>query len=72
MDMNTIVAKHVAGTRLGGEILEKGGIQYATVVKWCLGSVLEVAGLEDDGYCQGFYGAVVAKLEEDARITGGE
>lgn len=70
MDMNAILSKHTAGRLLGGEVLEKGGIHYATVVNWCLSSVLEVAGLEDENYCQGFYGAVVAKLEEDARATG--
>jgi hypothetical protein len=27
-----------------------------------------VSGLENDGFCQSFYGAVVAKLEDDAKL----
>ncbi|KAK0651026.1 hypothetical protein B0T16DRAFT_442612 [Cercophora newfieldiana] len=71
MDMNAILAKHEAGTRLSSEVLEKGGIHYDTVVKWCLHSVLEVGGLENEAFCQKFYGAVVAKLKEDERLTTG-
>jgi hypothetical protein len=70
MDMNAILSKHKAGSLLIDEVLENGGIHYAAVVKWCLDSVLKVAGLEDDNYCQGFYGDVVARLEEDVRLTG--
>jgi hypothetical protein len=69
MDMNAILSKHKAGSLLSDEVLENGGMHYAAVVKWCLDSVLKVAGLEDDNYCQGFYGDVVAKLEEDVRLT---
>lgn len=43
-------------------------MNYATAVRWCLGTVLEVAGLENDGFCQSFYGAVVGKLEDDAKL----
>jgi hypothetical protein len=71
MDMNAIISTYEAGVLLGGEVLEKGGMHYATVVKWCLDSVLKVAGLGDENYCQGFYGNVVAKLEEDVNLTSG-
>ncbi|KAK0625883.1 hypothetical protein B0T14DRAFT_599378 [Immersiella caudata] len=68
MDMNSILSKYDAGAQLSSEVLEKGGIQYDSVVKWCLRSVLEVGGLENDKFCQDFYGAVVAKLKEDAKL----
>ncbi|GAB1315508.1 hypothetical protein MFIFM68171_05718 [Madurella fahalii] len=70
MDMSTVLSKYEAGKRLSSEVLENGGLHYETVVKWCLDSVLGVAGLENDDYCQKFYGAVVAKLEQDATLTG--
>jgi hypothetical protein len=68
MDMNSILSKYDAGAQLSSEVLEKGGIQYDSVVKWCLRSVLEVGGLENDKFCQDFYDAVVAKLKEDAKL----
>lgn len=71
MDMISILSKHEAGNMLSGEVLQNGGIHYESVVRWCLGSVLEVAGLENDNFCQNFYGAVVAKLEDDVKLTAG-
>lgn len=66
--MEAILSRYEAGSRLNGEVMTSGGINYASAVQWCLGTVLEVAGLEDDSFCQKFYGAVVAKLEEDAKL----
>ncbi|KAK5652641.1 hypothetical protein OQA88_10234 [Cercophora sp. LCS_1] len=71
MDMGDIASKHKAGTQLSSEVLENGGDKYDAVVKWCLGKALGVAGLDNEAFCQEFYGAVVAKLKEDAEITGG-
>lgn len=66
--MESILSKYDVGSRLNGEVMTSGGMNYASAVQWCLGTVLEVAGLEDDGFCQKFYGAVVTKLEEDAKL----
>lgn len=68
MDMESILSKYEAASRLNSEVMTSGGMNYASAVKWCLGTVLEVAGLEDDTFCQKFYGAVVAKLEDDAKL----
>ena len=68
MDMASILSKYEAGSRLGDEVVANGGVNYAEAVKWCLGTVLEVAGLEDEKFCQQFYGAVVAKLDDDAKL----
>jgi len=71
MDMNCITSKHKAGTQLSSEVLENGGDKYDAVVKWCLSKALGVAGLDNEAFCQEFYGAVVAKLKEDAELTAG-
>jgi hypothetical protein len=68
-DMESILEKHEAGSRLGGEVTTSGGLNFATAVRWCLDTVLEVATLENDGFCQSFYGAVVAKLRDDAKLV---
>ena len=66
-DMESILEKHEAASRLSGEVTTSGGLNFATAVRWCLDTVLEVATLENDGFCQNFYGAVVAKLQDDAK-----
>jgi hypothetical protein len=68
-DMESILAKHEAGSRLSGEVTTSGGLNFATAVRWCLDTVLEVATLENDAFCQSFYGAVVAKLQDDAKLV---
>ncbi|KAM7204679.1 hypothetical protein V8F20_003463 [Naviculisporaceae sp. PSN 640] len=68
LDMDIVLSKYEAGSQLSGEVLTCGGINFADVVKWCLGAVLEVAGFDNDEFCQKFYGAVVTKLEEDATL----
>jgi hypothetical protein len=68
MNIASILERCEAGSRLSGELLTRGEINYITAVKWCLDNALEGAGLEDDGFCQKFYGAVVAKLEEDVKF----
>lgn len=45
MDMNTILSKYETGKRFSSEVVENGGLHYETVVKWCLDSILGVAGL---------------------------
>ncbi|KAM7214863.1 hypothetical protein V8F06_009771 [Rhypophila decipiens] len=71
LDMESVLSKYEAGSRLSGEVLTCGGINYFGVVKWCLDSVLEIAGFDNDEFCQRFYGAVVSKLEEDAALLVG-
>ncbi|KAH6623813.1 hypothetical protein F5144DRAFT_519275, partial [Chaetomium tenue] len=67
MDMTSVLERYEAASRLNGEVLTKGGMSYAAAVKWCLDTGLEVAGLEDDRFCQNLYETVVAKLEGDAK-----
>ncbi|KAI3331718.1 hypothetical protein HD806DRAFT_529498 [Xylariaceae sp. AK1471] len=67
MDISTIVSKREIGRRLEEEILVNGGINYADAVKWCLDSVYGVSGLQNDKFCQNFYEAVVAPLEDDIK-----
>ncbi|CAJ2505510.1 Uu.00g129040.m01.CDS01 [Anthostomella pinea] len=70
MDMNSIVSKREAGSRLEDRIMESDGSNYATAVKWCLESVYGVANLQNDSFCQNFYEAVVSRLEEDVNLLG--
>ncbi|KAK5988293.1 hypothetical protein PT974_12437 [Cladobotryum mycophilum] len=67
-DMNSILSMHETGNQFSDKILENGGINYMATVKWCLESVLGIAGLEDDSFCQNFYVEVVARLEEDVKL----
>ncbi len=53
-DVNSILAMYKAGSLFGDQILERGGINYASAVKWCFESVLETAGLGNDRFCQNF------------------
>lgn len=65
MDMNTILTRHEAGSRLRDQVLENGGLNYTHAVKWCLDNVFNVASLENEGFCQAFYNEIVARLQED-------
>lgn len=67
IDLNGMLEKHEAGKKFTDEVLQSGGWNYMTVVKWCLEteSVLGIMGLEDEDFCQRFYEAVVARLESD-------
>jgi hypothetical protein len=67
MDMTSILERCETASRLNGEVLTKGGMNYAAAVKWCLDAGLEGAGFEDDSFCQNFYETVVAKLEGDIK-----
>ncbi|KAH7121454.1 hypothetical protein EDB81DRAFT_666170 [Dactylonectria macrodidyma] len=71
-DMPSILSKSQAGNRLGDQILESGGINYADAVKWCLKSLFGTAGLDNDTFCQNFYVEVVARLEEDVALLNNE
>lgn len=68
LDISTILSKTEAAGQLASHTRELGGPNYENAVKWCLKSVLEVAGFEDDNFCQEFYGGVVALLETDAKL----
>lgn len=69
MDIKAIYSKQEFGALLSSEVLENGGMNYDTVVKWCLESGLGVAQLKDETFCHRFYDAVVAKLKEDVELT---
>ncbi|KAH7121853.1 hypothetical protein B0J13DRAFT_628981 [Dactylonectria estremocensis] len=71
-DMPSILSKKQAGNRLGDQILESGGINYADAVKWCLQSLFGTAGLDNDTFCQNFYVEVVARLEEDVALLSND
>ncbi|KAK0732923.1 hypothetical protein B0T26DRAFT_669387 [Lasiosphaeria miniovina] len=67
-DLNSVLSKKEAASQLAGPVLQCGGMNYESAAQWCLGSILGVAGLEDDHFCQDFYEGVVARLEGDSRI----
>ncbi|KAF7548747.1 hypothetical protein G7Z17_g6849 [Cylindrodendrum hubeiense] len=71
-DMSSILSKNQAGNRLGDQILESGGINYADAVKWCLKSLFGTAGLDNDDFCQKFSVEVVARLEEDMALLSND
>lgn len=68
MDLDAILATNQAGKSFNGQILESGGINYTTVVDWCLNTVFSTGGLENENVSQNFYVEVVARLEEDVKI----
>lgn len=68
MDMNTIPQKSEIGRQLENRLIENGDTNYASAERCCFDSVLIVAGFQNDTFCQGFYKAVVARLEEDAKL----
>ncbi|KAK7413083.1 hypothetical protein QQX98_008031 [Neonectria punicea] len=65
MDLNTMLEKHEVGGKFRDEVLQSGGINYMTAVKWCLESVLGIMGLDNEDFCQNFYEEVVVRLETD-------
>ncbi|KAI0454725.1 hypothetical protein F5B21DRAFT_524331 [Xylaria acuta] len=65
MDIGSIVSERERGSQLEEEVLVNGGVNYAAAVKWCLDSFYSVPGLQNDTFCQNFYEAVVARLEDD-------
>ncbi|KAL6408888.1 hypothetical protein AUP68_07836 [Ilyonectria robusta] len=68
MDLDAILAMNQAGKSFNGQILESGGMNYTTVVDWCLNTVFSTGGLENENVSQNFYVEVVARLEEDVKI----
>jgi len=70
LDISAILSKTEAAGHFASHTRQDGGPNYEAAVKWCLKSVLEVAGFEDDNFCQDFYGGVVALLEKDAKLLG--
>ncbi|KAI8954496.1 hypothetical protein F4801DRAFT_533416 [Xylaria longipes] len=68
MDIGSIVSKRERGRQLEEEVLVNGGMNYAAAVKWCLDGIYGVAGLQNDRFCQRFYEAVVARLEDDLKV----
>ncbi|KAI1152397.1 hypothetical protein F4825DRAFT_418906 [Nemania diffusa] len=72
MDPGSIASRRKRGSKLEGEILENGGMNYAAAVKWCLDSAYRVASLQNEKLCQEFYEAVITRLEDDLEtITSG-
>jgi hypothetical protein len=71
MDMNTILAKYEAGTKLSHLVLQNGGAHYESAVKWCFNNVFSVANLDNEEFCQKFYNNVVAVLEKDISSLNG-
>lgn len=68
MDLDAILATNQAGKGFSGQVLESGGMNYTTVVDWCLNTVFSTGGLDNENVSQKFYVEVVARLEEDVRI----
>ncbi|KAK1763822.1 hypothetical protein QBC33DRAFT_212175 [Phialemonium atrogriseum] len=61
------LAKVEPATLLPGRIMESGGGNHWDAVNWCLRSVFRIQGLSDGTFCQSYYEAVVAQLEEDTK-----
>ncbi|KAI1735319.1 hypothetical protein F4680DRAFT_307331 [Xylaria scruposa] len=72
MDIRSIVSKRERGSQLKEEVLVNGGMNYAAAVNWCLDSIYGVAGLQNDTFCQQFYEAVVARLEDDLKMIASD
>ncbi|KAI1181827.1 hypothetical protein F5B17DRAFT_423354 [Nemania serpens] len=68
IDIRSIISRKEKGSELAEEILVNGGFNYAAAVTWCLGSMYEVADLQNDGFCQNFYEAVIRRLEADLEV----
>ncbi|RWA07063.1 hypothetical protein EKO27_g8037 [Xylaria grammica] len=65
MDIKAIISVRRRGCQLEEETLVNGGMNYAAAVKWCFDNIHSVAGLQNDKFCHGFYGAVIARLQDD-------
>ncbi|KAI0411390.1 hypothetical protein F5X98DRAFT_357338 [Xylaria grammica] len=65
MDIKAIISVRRRGSQLEEETLVNGGMNYAAAVKWCLDNIHSVAGLQNDKFCHDFYGAVIARLQDD-------
>ncbi|KAI0183941.1 hypothetical protein EV127DRAFT_375848 [Xylaria flabelliformis] len=72
MDIRSIVSKRERCSQLEEEVLVSGGINCAAAVNWCLDSIYSVAGLQNDTFCQQFYEAVVARLEDDLKLIASD
>ncbi|KAI1753977.1 hypothetical protein F4782DRAFT_528907 [Xylaria castorea] len=72
MDIRSIVSKRQRGSHLEEEVLVNGGMNYAAAVNWRLDSIYGVAGLQNDTFCQHFYEAVVARLEDDLEMIASD
>ncbi|KAI0908737.1 hypothetical protein F4823DRAFT_597526 [Ustulina deusta] len=66
-NIGSIISKRARGAQFEEEVLVNGGMNYAAAVKWCLDSIYGVAGLQNDRFCQNFYEAVIARLEDDIK-----
>lgn len=68
MDISSIISRQERGSQLEGEVRVNGGMNYAAAVTWCLGSMYAVADLQNDGFCQNFYEAIIRRLEDDLEV----
>ncbi|KAI1477389.1 hypothetical protein F4774DRAFT_195087 [Daldinia eschscholtzii] len=68
MDMSLVISKREMLSKLADSILEKGGMNYLAVVKWCLDNVHNAANMQNDSFCQDFFEAVVVRLQEDVDL----
>ncbi|KAI0861777.1 hypothetical protein F4860DRAFT_475049 [Xylaria cubensis] len=72
MDIRSIVSKRERGSQLEEEVRVNGGMNFAAAVNWCLDSIYGVAGLQNDTFCQHFYEAVIARLEDDLKMIASD
>ncbi|KAH8787888.1 hypothetical protein F5883DRAFT_400437 [Diaporthe sp. PMI_573] len=72
MSIDSVLGRQAAASQLTGQVMQSGGMSYDAAVRWCLDSILGVASLEDDGFCQSFHEAVVSRLETDVKLALGD
>ncbi|KAJ0107554.1 hypothetical protein J7T55_007744 [Diaporthe amygdali] len=65
MHIKSTLSKKEIASKYIASVMESGGMNYAGVVQWCLGSILSVACLDDEKFAQDFYNAVIMRLEGD-------
>lgn len=70
MTMDRMLEKQTIAFAMAGVVLEKGGMNYASAVQWCLENFLSVANLENEELAGQFYDRVIFKLETDMKFQG--
>jgi hypothetical protein len=71
MEISTILSKRDTARQYYDRLIESGGLNYKEAVEWCFDSVLRVAGLHNDDYCQQFYQEVVSRIKNDTQYLVG-
>lgn len=72
MDPRMITSICGRAMRLLYSIYTKAGARFAAVVEWCLRSVNEEEGLDHETFQNSFYEHVVAPLDENLKLLGGD